>query len=322
MKNPQIVTLENGTVLCIEKDQVTYEPCAPGDKFTVSMQRVVIELARNLNRYVPYEQLHEVYEGRACEDMGRNLQRMKEKMPPAIKGAIKTKNGLGYQLAGTPADPRIQPPGNQGPALLAGDYYGFFLDPVGSGQVLGGYIRIEKGECDRDTEMSVSAVLGIRSDCILFGEGVADIFSAEPADRYAQFRSLHARCSPNDRRCFWGEGTVRLVKTFAELTLTTPKGAKWTVMLDLDNYLSGGRGSDPGENGKYRGGKGIYMALATQYDTFSGKFGIIRKNFRKNQIGLKDPKLQALLQTGTDGILPLRVTPIEDNYWYNWFMSE
>lgn len=324
MKSPQIIVLDNGATVYVTEDQVTYEPCGEADRFTVSMQRVIMKLAQNLNRYVTYRELHEVYDGRAMEDMGRNLQRMKDKMPPAIKGAIQTKNGLGYRLVGTAVDtPRQETFTGESPAQLAGDYYGFFLDPVGSGSVLGGYLRIEEGEDPRASELPVSGVLGIRSDSVLFSEELAGIFAEAPANRYAQYQDFHRACSPNDRRCFWGEGRIRLVKNAAELTLTTPKGAKWTVMIDLSNYLGGGRGRYPGEDGNYRGGKGIFAALSTQYGTLAGKFGMIRKSFCKPEISLKNPDLQEMLKmTHQSETTPLMVLPIEDNYWYNWFMSQ
>lgn len=322
MKYPYIVTLANGTTLYIEEDQVTYEPCVEEEKFTVSMQRVVRELARNLNHHVSYDKLYQVYDGRACEDKGRHLQRMRDKMPSVIKSAIKAKNNLGYKLIGTPVDIEARPQPSGGLGVLTGDYYSFFLDPLGSGAVLGGYIRIEEGEA-RAAELPVTAVLGVRSDGVLFGERIGEIFLAEPSERYARFRALHKDCSPNDRRFFWGEGKLRFVNTYAEMTLSTPKGAKWTLMLDLNKFLTGGRGRYPGEDGKYRGGKGIYVALATQYDTFAGKIGIIRTSFCKPQMSLKDSDLQELIQqTVTNGNIPLRVPSIEDNYWYNWFMSK
>ena len=322
MKSPRIISLDNGTTLYVTEDQVTYEPSGDTDRFTVSMQRVVMKLAENLNCYVPYGELHQVYDGRAMEDIGRNLQRMKDKMPPAVKGAIQTKNGLGYRLVGTPVEAPQDTAGN-GPALLTGDYYDFFLDPVGSGAVLGGYLRIEDLGDPGATELPVSGVLGIRSDSILFSDALSGIFAEDPANRYARFRDFHAQCSPNDRRCFWSEGSVGLVKDAAELTLSTRKGAKWTVVIELGNYLSGGRGRNRSEDGKYRGGKGIVMALSTQYGTFAGKFGIIRTSFCKSQISLKNPDLQQMLKiTDRCPQIPLMVPSIEDNFWYNWFMSQ
>jgi hypothetical protein len=112
-------------------------------------------------------------------------------------------------------------------------------------------------------------------------------------------------------------------KTAAEFTLTNPRDTKWSLMIELSNYFQGGRSRHSMDDGKYRGGLGLYLALISPYGIFSGKFGMVRKELYKPNHSLNNSEIQEMLKLSTrDGKIPLMVDPREDNYWYSWFMSE
>ena len=339
MKNPQTIALGNGTTL------------VPGDGFvlcrdrnnkdvhlSLEKQRLIMALIDNLNYPVYKETLYKAYT--QC-DYGYDPSRvagMIYNMPSCIRPYILTERGIGYRLVGhienhqrTNYTAPVQDSGsvdqmfatNKSLEFLTGDYYGFFLDPVGLGTVLGAYIHIEDCSQGQEPELAVSAVLGIRSDQALFGDGIGQIFSGGKANNYNRYQTFYAGLGENDRRCFWCDGNVRMRKTAAEFTLSTPTDTKWSLLIELSNYFEGRRNRHSGDDGKYRGGLGLYMALLSPYGIFAGKFGMVRKELYKPNRQLNHSETQKMLKLSTrDGRIPLMVDPREDNYWYSWFMSE
>ena len=336
MNDRQTITLDNGTTLTVSEKYVSCRDCDNKEVLlSVEKQRIIRTLANNLNSPVDKETLYKAYtQSDYCDDPERVVG-MIYKMPNCIRDYILTIRGIGYRLVehlpnkcapknDTSVDSRETvdktPQARNCPGILTGDYYGFFLDPVGLGTVVGAYIRIEDG----GQEPVVSAVLGIRTDSVLFSGDLAQIFSCPRSTRPELYHAFHEELSKNDRRCFWCSGQVRMVKTVAELTLTTPKGAQWSMVFELGNYLDGGRSKrHHGDDAKYRGGLGLCIALSTQYGTFAGKFGMVRKEFCSAKQSLTNTQLQTILQRSIqDANIPLMIDPREDNYWYSWFMSE
>jgi hypothetical protein len=244
-----------------------------------------------------------------------------------------TERGVGYRLSGNWAqdDQNLQLPREQMMEMSGGniplkqfssDFYGFFLDPSGTGSVVGAYIHVDEANCEHPTELDVTAVLTVRSDEVLFSEAFFEVFHAEAAQRYARYEAFRKGLSENDRRCFWAKGKLNMINSTAELTLIAANNAKWTFFIEIDNYLKSNRQKKGSGHGNYRGGLGIFVAVSSQYNTCAGKFGIIHKDYCPPNLSLKNGQMQELLKLSEkDGRIPLQIGPREDNQWYSWFMS-
>lgn len=340
MDNRRIIVLREGTLTIGDGYVLGVDSLGNELDITPARQQILRALADNLNHPVKYEVLFRAYSGNVIGYRRELVVDLIHGMPQCIKSAIKNQRNVGYRLIGEiksdatsnyvlkEQQPHITNEITTNHAkeeclsVLVGDYYGFFLDPTGTGAALGAYIRV--GSCTEESGLVVNAVLGIRTDAVLYDDVVNQVFLGEGKEYFAQYERFREMLSENDKRCFWGSGQVRFVKNAAEFTLITPRNAKWTIMIDIGNYLGGGRSRHSGDDGKYRGGLGVYAALSTQYGTFCGRFGIVRREFHNSlRMSLKNSELQEMLKLSrVDDRKPLSTSPQEDNYWYSWFMSE
>lgn len=334
MEDLRTIKLSNGTVLMIG-DQFLICKDSEGVevRLSVEKQRIIKALADHLNYPVTKEELYQAY------TQGDNLYNSERvvgmiyNMPACIKANIVTERGVGYRLAGNWVQdapngqlPREQMTHGSGENIplnrFSGDYYGFFLDPSGTGSVVGGYMHMDEANDEHPTELDVTAVLTVRSDKVLFSEAFSEAFHAETEQRYDRYEAFRKDLSENDRRCFWTKGKLNMINSTAELTLIATNNAKWTFFIEIDNYLKSNRQRKGPGHGSYRGGLGIFVAVSTQYNTCAGKIGIIHKDFCPKNLSLKNGQMQELLKLSEkDGRIPLRIDQREDNQWYSWFMS-
>lgn len=329
MKNLKQITLINGATLYLTEGLVTCVDSANHrHSFTSGQQKLLWKLAENLDCPVSTAALYEAYAGSGPQIDGRgirdNVAKLKNTLPDCVKSAIKSMRGYGYLLMGMPEQSTALPAaGSDSPVpLRAEEYFGYFLNPVGDGSVLGAYLHIKNRGSQQAPQLYAYAVFAVRSDAVLYGQDIVEIFS-ESGNYGQQFEAFKDKCSDNDRRCFWGEGQVQLNNTVAHISFSTPTNAKWELILEMGNYLSGGRKQYRGDAGKYRGGMGILIGVSTQFSTFACKLGLVHKSFVKPSLSLKNEELKKMLRISeNNGWNPLMVEPREDNYWYNWFMSE
>lgn len=306
-------------------------------KLTRGQEKLLNKLANNVNSAVSMSALYEAYAYAPFvednEDIRENVTKMKNTLPGCIKGYIKSVRGYGYKLIDTNSSQarNIEKPTNltgrshrmveqSNISGLVGDYYGFCLDPVGNGAVLGAYIHIENRGDKQNPDITVSAVLGIRNDDILLSERLAEVFSGAEGTYHRKFKDFISTHSANNKRCFWAEGKINVHGNVAEIALRTPIDAKWNIWMDIGSYLDR-RQND--EDYRYKGGIGLAVALTPSYGTFCCKFGLVREVYLGSSVTLNDSDLKQMLRISDNtGWNPLSLDVRADRYWYNWFMTE
>lgn len=329
MNQQKELTLITGVRLLIHRDSLLcYAPDDSEIILTRGQELLLKKLADDAGCAVSMSELYEAYSGDAPSlgDTGirDNIAKMKNTLPDGIKRSIKSVRGYGYKLMTDQHPPaclnevQADTAGEaEYPAGLAGNYYGFFLDPVGNGSVLGAYFHLEKANRN---SLSVSAILGIRDSKMLFSRDLADIFSSAQADYHRNFKEFIRRHSVNNKRCFWAEGDLQCHNAVAELRLKTPIDARWNIWFDLSRFSERVRQES---SYTYKGGLGFAVAVTPSYGTFCCKLGLVRTSYLAKPQKRYDPELQnMLLLSGINDFSPLMLDIQKDRYWYNWFLSE
>ena len=344
MKNPREITeitLCNGTTLRIEGNMLwgfdnKFHPI----DFTPAQRKILHKLAMNLNRPVSMIALYEAYADQSVQvdDKGisDNVAKVKNTIHDSVKSYVKSVRGYGYKLIETQnhqiennlsVHTEAMPISAKSPVEssghfsdLTGDYYGFFLDPVGNGSVLSAFFHIEKPSVTNKQQLSISAILGIRNDDMLLSEELVGIFSPSHTDYRQKFKAFISKHSANNKRCFWAEGVLHCHNTVAEIRLKTPIDAQWNIWLDLSSFLERTK-QESGYN--YKGGLGFAVALTPSYGTFCCRMGLVRTSYFSQPQKTKDPELQNMLKlSGSESFNPLMLDIQKDRYWYNWFMGD
>lgn len=305
-------------------------------KLTYSQQQVICKLVENINQPVSYLDLYASYSVSASDVAVPNdtntritIAKLKATFPYYIKEAITSERKIGYKLIAKSKIPidksKISQIENthEGHELLydlVGDYYGFYLDPLGTGATLATYIHI-------DQYLNAYAILNIRNDEVLSSNSISTIFCPENQKSYYDgFRKFQKDLDENNKRCSFGQGTVSADGSILIITLKTPhgRGEKWTIVIDLSNYLSCAR-SHSNENDRYRGGLGLVFASRTINGTMCFRIGLVRKKFIKNFFCLDNAEIKSRLQILDDSRnaiwRPLKLSGFLDKIWYNWIMG-
>lgn len=328
-----LVNTESQWVRCINRD-------SEHEHMTRAIQLMICILAQNLNTPVRSLDLYNSYSGENATENSVYIRtavtKMKRTFPAYIREAVLPERGYGYKLIGdfVPADVQLS---ERNEAMnrdqekgsfydLLGDYYAFYLDPLGTGKILGGYVHIEKQIGAESSEMKAYAVLNLRRNEILFSEEVSNIFSQNIQDYRAAFLEYKKTLDKNDQRCTYGEGCISSDGSLAVITLSTNNnGAKWNIIVDLKEYLNCLR-SRTNENDLYRGGLGLAFVSRTIHGTSCFRLGLVRKSFIKNSIDLENNYIKSklkLLDDSKDAMWkPLKLSGWLDKLWYNWMMSE
>ena len=329
MNQRKELTLITGVHLLIDRSSLL---CYDADDSEIVLTRgqelLLKKLADHANHAVSMSDLYEAYSGDTAtiDDIGirDNIAKMKNTLPACIKHSIKSVRGYGYKLMTKQFSPTYTGENednttekSENPAGLIGDYFGFLLDPVGNGSVLGAYFHIEKANRN---SLSVSAVLGIRDTNMLLSQDLVDVFSSEKADYHQNFKEFIDRHSTNNKRCFWAEGDLQCHNAVAELRLKTPIDARWNIWLNLSRFLERDKHDS---HYTYKGGLGFAVAATPSYGTFCCKFGLVRTSYLTQPQKLSDPELKSMLQLSSiHDFSPLLLDIQKDRYWYNWFSSE
>ena len=332
MNQRKKLTLMTGISLIIGENSLQcYDENHSEIILTRGQELLLKKLAYHANHAVSMSDLYEAYSGNSTsiDDTGirDNIAKMKNTMPTCIKGSIKSVRGFGYKLVTAPnsqaymhedqADTTSKAVDLTG---LAGDYYSFFLDPVGNGSILSGYFHIEKPSIPQNQSLSVSAILGIRDNSMLFSHHLAEVFSLSSTDYHKNFREFISSHNVNNKRCFWAEGELQCHNAVAELKLKTPIDARWNIWLDLSHFLERIKHESIYT---YKGGLGFAVAATPSYGTFCCKIGLIPTSYCTQPQKLCNPELQSMLMlSGTHDFNPLMLDIRGSRYWYNWFMSD
>lgn len=333
MENERRIYLKTGAVLTMDKDSIICEsPLGERIYLTAGQQRLLKKLAEYLNRPLAYDLLYTAY---ANEDhiltytggINSNIAKMKRTFPACIRTEIKNTRNLGYRLEGTfmvEETCKSETKSTSYLAELTGEYYGFYLDPLGSGAVLGAYFYIENRGSAASPEMAVAMISGIRSRDMLLSATLRDIFFADTTSYQESFRGYKETLSENDKRCSFSEGTITLDHNLAVLQLHMKNYGKWEIFLDLENYLKGNRKKEEAKD-YYRGGLGLVVATNTFHGTYCQRFGMIRNLFIKEHLWTKEDKMTEMLKL-LDGSRqadwkPLKLSGWLDKCWYNWMMD-
>lgn len=305
-------------------------------KLTYSQQQVICKLAENINQPVSYSDLYASYSDPDSDVAVPNdtntrvtIAKLKATFPYYIRESIASERKIGYKLIAKSMLPIDKSKigqlentheGHEFLYDLVGDYYGFYLDPLGTGATLATYIHI-------DQHLNAYAILNIRNDEVLSSNSISTIFCSENQESYYNsFRKFQKDLDENNQRCSFGEGTVSSDGSISIITLRTPhgRGEKWTIVIDLSNYLLCGR-SHSSENDLYRGGLGLVFASRTTNGTMCFRIGLVRKKFFKSFFSLNNAEIKSRLQILDDSRnaiwRPLKLSGFLDKIWYNWIMG-
>lgn len=346
MNNLKQITLHNGTILHVGEGIVTcYDPNRSHVELTHGQQKMVIKLAQNLNCQVSMSELYEGYSGSAAlvDDKGirDNVAKMKNTLPGCIKDSVKSVRGYGYKLVGTLEKERnedtgkgitnvfanVPDTGNSTGRLseLAGDYCGFYLDPLGTGSVLGSYIHIEDAGTPDNPQMTAYAILGIRDKKVLVGNDISQIFRDCTSNYHNSYIEFRRGLSDNDRRCTWLQGSLSLDGNLAAIHLGSNNSHEtWTIILNITEYLHCRRDRQK-ENDRYRGGLGLVLALRSIHGTSCFRLGLVRNTFINHAMIQNNDEIKdrlKLLDDSKDALWkPLKLSGWLDRLWYDWIMN-
>lgn len=343
MENLQEITLSNGTLLRLEDGMVA---CWDSDHARISLTRgqndIVYKLARNLNHPLSMKQLYEAYSGDDAsidnKGISEKIHRMRNTLHPCIRDAIKSVRGYGYQLAGVLGSNINQENTSEFEGVnvdsetqfgrateLIGDYYGFYLDPLGKGSILGAYIHIENIGTRDKPQVTAYAIAGIRSKEVLLGNEIANIFNGPVTNYYNSYKNFKKELSDNDRRCSWFQGTLSSDGELATLHLSSVNSKKsWIIVLNVEEYMRCRRNREK-DNDFYRGGLGLVLALKTVHGTISFRLGLVRKSFLNKTMSQNNNEMVnrlKLLDDSKDAMWkPLKLSKWLDKLWYEWIMN-
>lgn len=312
--------INSNSLLCYDEKHSEIE-------LTRGQELLLKRLANHVNCAVSMSELYEAYSGDTIllGDTGirDNIAKMKNTLPACIKGSIKSVRGYGYKLitaqSSAPTISEQQAVEVSHLTGLTGDYYGFFLDPVGNGSILGAYFHIEKSD-NSEQHLAVSAILGIRDTAILLDDDLSEVFSPTTINYHQKFKEFISNHSINNKRCFWAEGNLHCHNTVAEISLKTPIEAKWNIWFDLGSFLERTKHESIYN---YKGGMGFTVAVTPSYGTFCCKVGLVRTSYFTQPQKIHAPELQNMLSLSSiNEFDPLMLDIHKDRYWYNWFMSE
>lgn len=350
MNNLKKIRLSNGAVLHIEEGIVTcFDRNLHQFELTRGQQKMLHKLADNINHPLTMSILYEAYTGETAHHDSRgirdNVSKMKHTLPKCIKTAIKSVRGYGYILEGVSEDDcnkrmvthQSQPSENFSVSQsadkrtgrftdLVGDYYGFYLDPLGTGAVLGAYIHIENAGAALEPQLDAYAILGVRSEQVLLCEHISALFSKKGINYKEKFKAFKKTLGDNDKRCSWWQGNVSVDGKLAVIDLEkNSTGARWKIILDMQEYMKCRRDREK-DNDYYRGGLGVVLATRTIHGTICLRFGLVRKTSMKPSIRMSNEEMKLKLKLLDDSKealwKPLKLSGWLDKHWYDWIMTE
>lgn len=208
---------------------------------------------------------------------------------------------------------------------LEGNYFGFYLDRMGSGSLLGVYLHIDNWGSEQTPDMRAHAILGVQSDTVLFGKEIADIFSDKQDDYSVKFARFREKLTGKDKECFIGTGTIIPHKAIIEMTFGAITDEEWHVFVDIQGYLADTRPKEH-DTDNYRGGLGLAFAFWSEFGDTCFRFAFVRTSLRSSALSLNNDLIKDKLKITAHGQgidwRPVGLSSQLDKSWYNWFMKE
>lgn len=325
LANGVTLHISNGLLTCMDEDDTIIA-------LTAGQQKLLKKLAETPNRPVPFDTLYAAYtnEDQQLTYAGisnSNLAKMKRTFPNCIRPYIKNVRNVGYYLEAAPQptdSPRESHNDISYLTQLCGDYYGFYLDPLGTGELLSAYFHIETAGNNDAAQLNAFIIFGIRSREVLFSPELRNIFSKNVLDPKTAVEAYKDTLSENDRRFSYGEGMVLCNENMASIVLNMNRGS-FELLLSLENYIKGGRKKEREEN-FFRGGMGLLISTKTFHGTYCIRMGLVKKEFLKDGFFEKQEEIKRMLKihdsSETAEWKPLKLSETLDRLWYNLFMSE
>lgn len=345
MKQPIFISLPNGTKLTIEQNILLCQsPSGELLHLTAGQQKLLRQLAMHLNKPVPFDVLYASYAS-DCQQLtyigniNSNIAKMKRTFPDCIKSCIRNIRNIGYCLEGTTVQTASSPKTEDQflPIIeLAGDYYGYYLDPLGSKALLSAYLHIEaigttatqsmqlyNAQTEVLPQLNAYLVLGIRSEQILLSQELPLIFSSKTANYKEAFQTFKETLNENEKRCSFGQGTVSADGSLAVMKFALTQGT-FEILIDMDNYIKSNRKKE-GMADYYRGGMGISIATRCVHGTYCLRLGLIKTTLFNEKMHADHEKILEMLKI-SDGSRqadwkPLKLSGWLDKCWYNWILN-
>lgn len=308
------------------------------ERLTGAQQRILAMLVQTPGA-VSFSRLYESYSKKeADQSVNTKVTNIRSGLPEEIRKCVKSVSGYGYQLdrtkvtltdISTRQERTAQEQLDEGPRIwipdLTGEYYCFYLDPVGDGTLLGAYLSIENRGDEQIPDVSVNAILGIRGDAAWARDDFGAVFRNDVTDHVGSLEDFSKELSDNGQRCFLAQGKIKTVGSVAVIELDTPGGEYWGFLFDLYRYLTSPR-KTVRKARCYRGGMGLGYALTKQDSSFFFRAALVRKECRKSRMTLSNQniKSQLTVEAGQYGKVhrPLILEYDLDKEWYNWFMDD
>lgn len=213
----------------------------------------------------------------------------------------------------------------KGVGEIEGNYIGFYLDRKGSGSLFGVYLHIDNLGSEQAPDMRVHAILGIQSDTVLFGKGLADVFSEKQDDYTYKFAQFREKLTGKDKECFIGTGTIIPHNAIIEITFGAITDEEWHVLVDLQGFLADTRPKEQ-DTDKYRGGLALAFAFWSEFGDTCFRFAFVRTSLYSSALSLNNELIREKLKITAHGQgldwKPVELSSQLEKSWYNWFMKE
>ena len=202
---------------------------------------------------------------------------------------------------------------------LIGDYIGLYLDANGYGDVLGMYIRIEKGA---DSLITAQAIHKIRDIDALMTLDADALFSDHIEEKLEEFMNHHQSMRKSSK---YFCGNVTSIGSCAMINLATKKGIpQCQIILDTTGYLEEKNAGEHTRHDGYRGGLGLALATNSK-GTHCMRFGLVRKDLASDLFFSTKSKIKELLKISAGSShgewYPLTLSKTLDSWWYCSFMK-
>lgn len=335
--NDTKLIIDGAFIRCFDSDGKEWKLTAGQQKFINKLQ---------LESYqASYEGIFEAYspgkKGALDDDTIRdNVVKMRSTFPKCIKSNIIAIRGTGYQLkvknsivratnygCEYPADSLLSQSKHNVLTYLLGDYYGYYLDPTGIGDILGACIHIENMGDTNIIELKAYAVLGLCNEQRLYDDEIIQIFREPSHDYKGAYNAFYEKLSRYERNCIWAQGEVHIEGNLVTIDLNMSNSVgKWSVVFDLKDYIES-QEMDESASERYPGGLGLAVASRTKDGTYSFRLGLIEKelsnptlhtfesNEMKQQLKIIDGSREAEWK-------PLKLSNFLDKQWRKWIMKK
>lgn len=198
---------------------------------------------------------------------------------------------------------------------LIGDYIALYLDPSGSGDVLGMFLRIEENEHSNIVAHAIHKLRNLES---LVDIDINNLFTGNIENNLEQFRNQYQSKRKNSE---YFSGSVNSMGYRVTINLITEKGVpQCQILMDLKGYWEVKSTHFDG----YRGGLGIAVTTNARGSQCM-RMGLVRKSLATKAFLSNRDNVREFLKitAGSSHSMwnPLRLSKNLDSQWYNALMN-